>query len=485
KLDGNDLLLGNLQEGYRHEAQAGTTWRDYFERIVEDRAADESAEWSESDLTADARWLLHQFFRKLPSPGRVHRFWRTAEQFFDELLVQFREIASAHENRWRTRRLLLYPDTAAGAGTWEDRETYLGHWRGAPLELVYLDDRKAFVTASNLARCFTPEESGEALQQESQHEPLELKGDDGQVTTLVVQSVATPEKLGTYAPVIPLDLSPLRFRVLVPLDRATACIEAALAKWREEFARVWDRMPLRIGVAAFPRMTPVQAVIEAARNLEDALKRDGTQTWRVIECQTREGITALSLEHERGRELVLVPTRLPDGRDDVFYPYVQVEDQELRALWDFQHPDGRVYRHMTDLRLGDGVLVHPSRIAALFLDTTGRRFEPPEVRPLGDFERMRAVWDLLVRTSPSLTALRGAWFELEDRKRSWRGTEGQWLPEAEAQWIGLAHAILRDRLAISGAALESLVEAAQRGILEWALEWHLTWLKEGVKGGKA
>ncbi len=482
KLDGNDLLLGNLQEGYRHEAQAGTTWRDYFERIVEDRAAEEVVKWSDSDLAADARWLVHQFFRKLPSPGRVHRFWRTAEQFFEELLAQFREIASADANRWRTRRLLIRPD-AKSSNDWQDRETYLGHWRGAPFEVVYREDQKAFVTICNLARCFAPEEAGEVLGQASQSDPLELKGDDGDAKRLTVQAVATPDQLGTYAPVIPLDLSPRRFRVLVPLDRAPACLEAAVAKWREELARVWDRMPLRIGVVAFPRLTPIQAVIEAARNLEDALQHDGTQTWRVIECQTREGITTLSLEHARGRELVLVPTRLPDGRDDVFYPYVRVEDRHVRFPRDFQHPKGQVFRHMAELRPGDGVRVEESRIAAVFLDTTARRFEPIQVRPLGDFERMRAVWNLLVRTGPSLTALRGAWSELEERSRTWRGPDGSWLPDGKEEWLELARAILRDRLGMSGAALETLVEAAGQGTLAWALEWHLTWLKQGIEGG--
>jgi CRISPR-associated Csx11 family protein len=473
-------ILPGLEEefsGSNHGGAGG--FRAIFQRLVEDRATQVS--WS-SDHTQNAKWFVFQSFRKLPSPGRVYRFWRTAEAFFDELLARFREIVSAHENRWRTRRLLFYPDTAAGAGTWADHETYLGHWRGAPFEVVYLEEKKALITICNLARCFKPEESEQALVQETQQQAVKVRGDDGEERELRVRASSTPEKIGVYAPLILLDLSPLRFRVLVPLDRATACIETAIMKWQEEFAQVWDRMPLRIGVVAFPRLTPVQVVIEAARNLEDALERDGTQTWRVIECRTRGGVTALSLEHGSEQELVLVPTQLPDGRDDVFYPYVQVEDRELRAPRDFQHPNGPVYRHIADLQPGDGLAVHPSRIAAVFLDTTARRFELPEVRPLGDFERMRAVWDLLVRTSPSLTALRGAWSELEERLRSWRDPEGQWLPGAEDQWIGLAHAILRDRLAISGAALESLVEAAQRGILEWALEWHLTWLKEGLEG---
>ena len=479
EFDKSDPVLRSLQEGYQHES----SWEGFFQKIVEDRS--DAPNWGDLDGQGRARWLVHQLFRKLPSPGRVYRFWRTAEAFFDELLARFREIASAHENRWRTRRLLLYPNTAAGAGTWEDRETYTGHWRGAPFEVVYLADQAAFVTISNLARCFEPEEGKEALQQESQTVGIKLKGDDQTERELRITSVSIPDKIGTYVPLIPLDLSPRRFRLLVPLDRATACIEAAIAKWREEFARVWDRMPLRVGVVAFPRLTSFQAVIEAARNLEDALHRDRPETWRVVECGTRGGVTALSLEHGHGRELVLVPTQLPDGRTDVFYPYVQVEDRELRTPRDFQHPDGRVYRHMADLRPGDGLVVHPSRIATVFLDTTARRFDPPEVRPLGDFERMRAVWDLLVRQTPSLSALRGVRSELEERARNWRDPEGRWLPGAEAEWLELARAILRDRLGISGAALEALVEAARHGTLGWTLEWHLTWLKESLGGVRA
>ena len=394
-------------------------------------------------------------------------------------------------NRWRTRRLLITPDPNTFAGDWQDRETYLGHWREAPFEVVYLEDRKAFVTICNLARCFKPEETEDALVQETQKQVIKIKGDDGEEKELRVKPTSPEGNSGVYAPVIPLDLSPRRFRVLVPLDRATACIEAAIAKWREEFARVWDRMPLRIGVVAFPRLTPFQAVIEAARNLEEELAGNAQETWRVVECRTREGMTVLSLEHkdERSgcrvrRELVQVPTRLPDGRTDVFYPYVQVEDSALRSPDDFRHPDGRVYRHMADLRPGDGVVVQPSRMAAVFLDTTARRFDPVVVRPLADFERMRAVWDLLTRKSPSLSALRGAWSELEERSRTWRDSDGEWVPGAHMEWLTLVRTILQDRLGVRGPALEALTEAAEQGTLAWALEWHLTWLKEGVEGAK-
>jgi hypothetical protein len=127
--------------------------------------------------------------------------------------------------------------------------------------------------------------------------------------------------------------------------------------------------------------------------------------------------------------------------------------------------------------------VDESRIATVFLDTTAKRFEPAMVRPLGEFDRMRAIWELLAETSPSLSALRGAWSELEARSRTWRGPDGSWLPGGKAEWIELARAILKDRLGIAGAALATLVEAAGQETLAWALEWHLTWLKQGIEGG--
>ncbi|MCX8071762.1 MAG: hypothetical protein N3C12_04850 [Candidatus Binatia bacterium] len=99
--DSNDPVLGSLQDGYRHEKD----WPNFFSKVVEGRA--DAPKWNKLTDRERADWLTHQLFRKLPFPGRVHRFWRTCETFFDELLGQFREIASAHPNRWRIRRLLL------------------------------------------------------------------------------------------------------------------------------------------------------------------------------------------------------------------------------------------------------------------------------------------------------------------------------------------------------------------------------------------
>jgi CRISPR-associated Csx11 family protein len=477
EFDKHDPVLQSLHEGYGH----ATDWPNFFTKIVEDRS--DAPGWGQLDDPKRSRWIVHQLFCKLPSPGRVYRFWRSAETFFDELCQQFREIAGGHENLWRTRRLLLYPDSGS-TQSWEDRETYVGRFGNGPFELLYLEEKKAFLTITNLARCLDAAQERKVFKQAL---AIELRGEaNQQVHQLRVTDVKTPEKIGAYSPIILLDRSPQRFRVLVPLECASACIEAAIEKWQEEFARVWDRLPLRIGVIAFPRLTPFQAVIEAARNAEVALAKQPEKVkeiWRVDKAQSRDGVTTILLERRDHRnELVTIPTRLPDGREDVFYPYTHVEDREPRLPHDFCHPDGEVFRRMNDLRPGDGVHVSPSLIAATFLDTTARRFEPVQVRYLSEFKRMRQLWCLLQDVAPSITALRGVWAKLKERQTNWQDPTGEWLPGAEQQWAELARVILADGLQPSEAALDTLVEAAVDSTLAWTLEWHLTWLKEDLGG---
>ena len=475
--DKNDLVLCNLQEGYWHEEK----WQSFFSKIVEDRS--NAPKWDTLDDNDRAAWLAHQLFCKLASPGRIHRFWRQTEEFFRELLGEFRKLAAADPNCWRVRRLLLKPDQPSP--TWKNRVPYNGRCDGNPIDLLFDEERKGFVTLFNMSRFLAPEQDKSAIQ----NKEIVLKDDDNKnAGTLKVQSVENVSgALGVYHPVIPLELSPMRFRVLLPLEAASACVDRAAEAWRAQFARVWDRLPLRVGVVAFSRMMPFQAVIEAARNIESDL--DGTnepETWRVAGCETREGVTALRLESlDHPQELLqTVPITLPDGRDDVFYPYLAVEDKHPRFPRDFRYPNGQVFRHASDLQSGDGISVHPSRIAVLFMDDATKRFQSPLCRPLMEWLRMRELWQLVDRYAPSQTALRGAWSEVVERREAWQGADGTWLDGGEAAWLDLVRAVFHERRGIRGACLEELVEAAGDGLLDWSLEWHISVLKKQVSGGK-
>ncbi|GIW72673.1 MAG: hypothetical protein KatS3mg102_2215 [Planctomycetota bacterium] len=470
-VDKDDPVLGALQDGYRH----ATDWKTYFGLLVEDRAGAPS--WDDLDEVGRANWLAHQLLRKNASPGRVHRFWRTAETFFAELLESFREIAAADANRWRTRRLVVEP--AEGGPPWKDRETYAGRFRDAPLELLYRQDRRAFITICNLARVLAPHEPRSALAGAS----ITVRGDDGEPRQLTIGGVREAEGVGVYTPLVLLDRTPVRFRVLVPLATADACVEAAVEKWRNEFARVWDRMPMRVGIVAFPRLTPFQAVVEMARNVEDVLAEAGEEKWCVAESASCEGVTSLVLRRgDGGSELVAVPRRLPDGRADVFYPYLRTEGCRLRSPRDFATPDGLVYRHVADLRPGDGVEVAPSRLAMVFMESTAARFEPVEVLPLSTWIRLRETWALVRRHAPSTSALRGAWAVLAGSRERWvQGADRT--SEAAVTWCQFARSVLAEQLGLRGAALDALVEAACSGALERALDWHLRVRKEPLEEG--
>jgi len=471
----SDAVMRSLQAGFKREKD----WPAFYNKIVRDRsAADEPPEWNKESSREKAAWLVHRLFQKNASPGRIHRFWRSAEAFFSELVPRFREIASSHPNRWRTRRLVLAPN-AAGQPPWEDRETYVGRvgcYPYAPFEVLYRAATNDFVTICNLARVLAPEEAGTSMQGAR----LVLTGDDGEIRTLEVASVREPAGLGAYSPVLVLDRSPTRFRILVPLAAANACVNVAVEKWEEELARVWDRMPLRVGVVAFSRMTPFQAVIETTRNVEEHLAEGGTETWRVVEARSREGVTALSLTRpDNQRELAVVPVRLPDGRADVFYPYVRTTGA-VRDRRDFATPAGAVYRHVSDLRPGDGIEVAPSRLALVFMDSTAVRFEPVCVRYLADWKRLRDAWGLLAREAPSTGAVRAAWTVLETTREAWCGPGAD--PDAARQmWPQFVRPVLAEHLGIRGPVLDALADAAGSGVLAQTLDWHLRALKESLE----
>jgi hypothetical protein len=468
-----NLVLSNLQEGFPYERD----WPTFFRKIVEDRAA--APTWGNLSDDERAAWLAHQLFCKLPSPGRVYRFWREAIEFFEDLLREFRQIASRSDNPWRVRRLLLIPDASTAHG-WKDGMLYDGRWRGVQISLVYMDALKGFVTASNLARLLKPEEHKEALQ--NQTITAEEEDTFGQSVSLTVRSVkelsGSYAHLGVYHPVIPLEVSPLRFRVVLPLEAASECVDLAIARWRERFARVWDRLPLRVGMVGFPRALSFQAVVEAVRNVEEALVREA-ELWQVEKRWIQAGMVTLRLRREDGQSVPRsIPLLLSDGREDVFYPYAQVEDPTLRYPRDFRHPEnGRVFRHVADLRVGDGIRVVPAAVIALWMESTAARFDEPKACSLEDWTKMRAVWELLTRVAPSITAvqrLRNAIVEMETQ---WRSPNGLWGAPMELRRETL-RALFAEHLEVQGAALETLVACAMEDLFSWTLEWHLTALHE-------
>lgn len=476
QFDKKDVVLCSLHDGY----SSSDGWKSFYAAIVEDRA--DAPKWDNQNLSDDERaaWLTHQLFRKLPSPGRVYRFWRETEDFFRSLLGEFQTIAREHSNLWRCRRLLLKPKAHPNS-EWDDLATYSGEWRGKPLSAVYVKRLSGFVTISNLAQLLAPNEEPHALGNTS----VLLRRDDDvgkhpklyNVDVGVEEIPSSHENLRTYSPTICLDLSPFRFRVIVPLERADDCVSLALGRWEKEFARVWDRLPLYVGVVGFEEKMSFQAVIEAVRNVEAQMGDDrAPERWTVLQHHQCNGVLELCLERaNHTQEIRCVPIKLPDGRDDDFYPYVKVAEGEPRAPRDFCHPNGWVYRHMADLEVGDSFEVAPSRVNFMFMISAGSRFEIPPAAYAADYELLRRLWRQIKNYAPSKTAVQQMRIALGQLEEEWsdKANCGDTLYKSTLQGMIIQHLGKTHQPLIA-----QLTNIAERGLLIRLLDWHFSVLKE-------
>lgn len=454
---------------------------DFYDKIVSDRS--DAPKWGEISDEERAAWLAHMLLQKLPSPGRVYRFQRQTKSFFEELFKEFKHISAASENRWRVRRVILTPKDPHDLKL---NEIYSCSLDGVPMDLLY--QKEGFLTISNLSRIIPA-----MYEKNFMKKPLDLKFDDGESqksVSTVIQSVNDAGTLGVYHPIISLELSPIRFRVLVPLEAASRCVNEAILAWERRFSKVWDRLPLKIGLVAFSRTTPFQAVVDGTRIMEDALKKSSSEVgWRVSEVSHRDGVTSIGFvdpsHGERERFLRSVPVTFSDGRRDLFYPYVKVEDKEARFPLDFCVPRNKghvVYRHVDDLRPGDGVSVAPSVFASVFLDSVGRRYDDLDCHPIDEWRRMEDLWSLIENNVDGQSALKGIWVEMTDKKASWKDEAENLKGERLGVWLDLVRSLFR-RIGMEGAALDCVVRAAETGLLERCLDWNMTVLKRSVNGG--
>ena len=469
----SDAVLKTLNDGFAHEKAL----EDFFRKVVEDRA--DAPKWSKLDDATRAAWLTHQLFRKNASPGRVHRFWRTTQVFFAEALEEFRTHVS-NTGGTRTQRLSL---TLSGGTNRRAGEVYAGHLPSAPDKpFEFLCRGSDFITVCNLERVLG--DDGDASQLKGMR--FEARDDGGVRHQFTIDTaVAADGVLASYCPLIVLEENPERFRVLVPLESADACVNHVISKWRKEMARVWDRLPLRIGVIGFPRKMPFQAVIEATRNIEDDLAIGGEEIWRVTQVTAQTVKTTLSFERpDKGCEAVVVPTKLEDDRDDVYYPNLAVVGAERDA--DLAHqphdftaprPDGSsvVFRWAAELKVGDEVRVTPSRVAYVYLDSTARRFEPVQVHPLSECDRRRTIWEQVGKAARSITAARAVEQSLREARERWTDDNGVL---DDAVWSDWVHAVLAIEWSVNEHDLGDLEQAARDGLLERVLSWHLHVLKQ-------
>lgn len=462
----DDPVLKALNQGFKYTQN----WPTFFADIVEDRTK-EPLNWNSLTYDKRAAWLCHQLLRKLPAPGRIYRFWRQSQAFFESLYHDFSKISADHPNNWRVKRLGLVPKNKEGLSTNHLYESVIDHQ-----PCTFLFDGSKLITTTNLARLFSNQATFTKLQT-----TLNLSDpDDPRRLSIQVEIEDVDQAkdyLSNYHPVIRLELSPLRFRILVPLEAASACVDHAIREWNQQFARVKDRLPLHIGVVAFPNKMSFQAVLEMVRTIEKMLESScQTEIWTVLETHPQNNYIEIEMKRpDQDIEEWRIPHQLPDQRQDVFYPYFETDEKTVRFDLDFQTPQGSVFRYVSDLRPDDKVRVSPSRIITVFMDTTARRFEKHPIYYVSDWVRMRQAWQILDQIKPPMSQLQSIRQELGRLAHEWDIHRD---PIIMKTWLALARALLIEALNPSPSQLDSLIREAQFGRLLWTIDWHMNVTKQ-------
>ena len=414
-------LLKKIHAGY----QGGPVGQQFYQDVVEER--DVLGHANQAMIEGkQARLLLHYLFKKYPSPARIRRFWETTQDFWGSSLQKIRSGFSP--TYLRNRRLWIIPDTSA---SFVDGGLYDGTLNGHPISLLWEDGSGRFLTVSNLEWLAGEGETVEALalRLTRDHPALRLKaeGETRWVSDRVKSAEPAQGPLGAYWPVIPIVEFPSQFVVLLPAAQGLEAVQLLKRKYEIEMSKVRDRLPLHLGLVYFSKKMPLFTVLEAGRRMAEVFAQGKPETWEVKDSQpaSPEKVQRLELMREDG---IAASWDMSYGfgdpdREDWFTPYLRTE---CEGVADRPHtfavsggPDH--YRvHVTELRPGNRIRIHPSRFTFLFLDISTRRFEAAtRVRYLEDEDDLSSLWQTLKARGLTDTQLHAGWSIIERARLEW------------------------------------------------------------------
>lgn len=470
KSEKNDCIIKHIHDGFKH----ATSFESFFASIVEDRAIKDMPNWF--NLADDDRtnWLLHQLFKKHPSPARIRRFWETTQTFFDQSLDEIKKLP-AFEGLRSTRLILTLKTNEL-----DKSKVYDGTLNGASISICHINSQ--WVTISNLQWLARENEDATTLAHRLTEEKgnLSIRSEDDREWREVTLSAALPTE--GNIPIIPITRTPDRFWVLIPAEQAMEIAQQIKAKYEAEMSKVRDRLPLHMGLTFFPRKTPLFAVMEAGHRMTKAFGSQKEEKWQVLaanDASNGNRVRHLTLGRPDGRKVCWhISYGFADpNKTDYFYPYFKTEGKALEErAHTFAVPGKGSHQrvHVSELEAGDTVTIHPSRFSFIFLDTTARRFEAGEsLRYLEDVDALSNLWYILRNHELTDTALRNGWAIIEKALNDW-GDE-----DARRQ---LVETTLKVQWKFNGVQLEEMKQAVLDGLLKDCLELHLKILKKRLGG---
>lgn len=372
--------------------------------------------------------------KKYPSAGRLRRVFKTAEEFWKDLLQNLGEDLSWIKDKRPLRQKRLKIHIRENTNTLKKHQAYEARWKDKRISLFW--DGNAFVTIDNLTKLLDGEQRAVI------DGPLRVLIDDGRVREEWEMPIENTEELTQkYLPLIEILSTPITFQVLCPASGAWEICRRIKERYEREMGKVRSRLSLNLGVIFFDQRFPLYVALDSSRRMMASLPQE-KEEWEVIQVCPNEKEVELVFQTPRQREIRwTVNTMTGDPKvQDTWYPYLRLtapcsgskaEDRNL-YFKGYISQKWQDYIHASCLRVGDKVEVSPSHFDFEYLDSSARRYDltgnrvhrimgsvGPRPYYLEEVRELKEFWDLCKKHLQGQASLKRIEELLVDRVISW------------------------------------------------------------------
>lgn len=227
--------------------------------------------------------LQKLIFTQNPSPARIYRIWREAEDFFESVISEIK--SKMYSRKWK--RIGFEVDTTNFQP--EENTTYIiKKIELKPENLLVLHTSNGkFYTIESLEKYKFPEKSGveavkEALNKEINWIAKEDKPNENLLENGRYIKINNGKVEEDYYPFIEITRSPLLMRLFIPASDAIKVTSLIEKLYNKRFEKVRGKLPLSIGLLVSKKKFPIYVLQDAADRLfydEDFRKPVMMDTW--------------------------------------------------------------------------------------------------------------------------------------------------------------------------------------------------------------
>ncbi|TYC00857.1 MAG: CRISPR-associated protein Csx11 [Kosmotoga sp.] len=398
----------------------------------------------------DAENLVLSIWRKPPSFARVRRVWETTSKFWDEALVEIKEVINPITERLvlkaQPNNLNLPPNNSYEAKVRETKFTVFyenknlkdadGFAKLVIIENLELLAKKLGVEIKKGSR----KDLVNALIEKLKDRNIDFSNSNDPSKVLASSKINGIEiESCNYFPVIEIAKDPERFMVLVPADKALESAKKIKEKYEKEMGKVRNRLPMNLGIVYAGYHTALHAIMDAGRRLMRISNKENK--WKLAKqpaLKTNSDKFVLSFENGQTWK---IPSKMGDCSEDLWYPYFYVVNPEAKPEerpLSFKGPCGNWLVHVSELKKDDKVQVTPSYFDFEFLSSASQRFEisynsegnrrskDRKHRPyyLDDLDEIERVW-VILSMKLSSSQIKKLNTLVEEKRRNWSISLGE------------------------------------------------------------